>query len=846
MIYRFILKLVRRRRMECDLEAELAFHREMSGEGGVTFGNSAVIKEQAFDLWRFTTLENLWRDAVYGLRGLRRHPALVVTALVSLALGIGANTALFSVGMELLLSEPSVTGAASLVHITFNGNSHADSQELAICRESNLFQEVAGENGDSYINWNNGQETRPIFGTVTTRNFFTMLGVPMAYGRGYAATDPDQVAVLHHQFWMRHFKGDPAVIGRSITLDGRSFTVVGVLPRDFRTLIGFGFSPDVYVPSFLEHTPLTLYARLKTGMALGEAQQAAQVLAKRAQALQTVENRNSQPWANVEAIAGLARLQNDQTKLLGAFFLILLMLAGMVLLIACANVASLLLARASTRKREVDVRLSLGASRGRLMQQFLIESLLLSLAGAACGLGLAGLLNHALSLVTLPAPVPIRLHAELDWRVALYAAALSTFATLACGLLPAWQSVRESMTHHVRGTGRMFIRRAIVVGQVAVSIVLLSTGFLFVRNLLRSSALSPGFDVRNTIRSQVSLPAAAFKDPKRVAEYAEQGVQAIAGVPGVTAAAAARLIPFTDANTFGSELRFAGMDRSIKTKFNWNAVTSGYFETLAIPVVAGRAFQTSDSASSDKLVILSTGFVNRYLKCSPVAAVGRTFRWSDKPSVYRVIGVAANTKNMTIGEVEGPQLYEHLANIDVTRDRLQFVARSAVAPATLLKPIDSALRKVNADAGVETQTVWSSIGFAFLPSQIGAAVLGGIGLLGLLLAMIGLYGVMAYSVARRTPEIGVRMAIGAPASSIFQLILIDAGRMVALGSAIGIGVALVATRPLGLFLIDGLPPHDPVTFVAVLMVFGLTAALASWGPARRATAIDPMSCLRHD
>jgi len=849
----FFLKLFRRRKLEQDLETELAFHREMGGN----LGNTTLIKEQAFDLWRFTTLENLWRDVVYGIRGLRRHPSLVATALISLTLGIGANTALFSLGVEFLLSEPTVTDGRSLVYIRFNGNSHADRKSFDMALDSHVFADIVGEHEESFVNYNNGVETRPIFSTFTTKNFFTTLGIPMQQGRGYSVSDPDQVVVLHHHFWTQHFNADPNIVGKSITLDGRPYTVLGILPRNFRTLVGFGFSPDVYVPAFLENTYLAVYARMKPGMNLSQAQAASDAIAKRIDETRPAAQRDQHPSALVDAVSGIDRLKGEQVLVLAAFFLVLLILAGLVLLIACANVASLLLARASTRQREIAVRLSLGASRARLMQQLLVESLLLSLTGAACGLGLAQLLNNALSHMTAPTPIPMRLTAESDWRVTLYAMLLSIVATVACGLLPAWQCVRESFTHDTRSTARMFLRRAVVVGQVAVSIVVLSTGFLFVRNLLRTSSLSPGFDLQHTLQSQVNLPPANYKEQTKIALFADRAVNALAALPGVEAAAAARIIPFTDSTTYGSSLYFNGKDQPLHARFNWNAITPAYFQAMSIPLVAGRTFLQSDATAPELPVIVSTGFVKQYLQVQPAAAVDQTFYWGEpvrtatgaQPSqrrAFRIIGVAANTKNMTIGESESPQLYEFLPTIRDVRDRLRFVVKSATPPATQLKAVDEALRRVEPNAGIETRTMFASIGFAFLPSQIGAAVLGSMGVLGLLLAMIGLYGVMAYSVARRTPEIGVRMAIGASASSIFKLILSDAGRMVALGAAIGIVIALLATRPLASFLVDGLPPHDPVTFLAVLVVFAITAALASLGPARRATAIDPMSCLRHD
>jgi hypothetical protein len=275
-MHRFLLKLLRRRSLAHDLDTELAFHREMAAahHNPVPLGNEAVIREEAFDLWRFTFFENVWRDLVYATRSLRRSPSLVFTALLSLALGIGANTALFSLGVEFLFSEPSVGDPASMVAVRFGGDSHAKPADLDLLRNSGLFQSVVGDNEETFVNWNDGFETHRIFCVATSRNYFSDLRIPMALGRGFSPADPKEVVVLHHNFWIRHFGGDPSVIGRAIQLDGRVYTVLGVLPAKHRTLLGFGFTPDVYLPSFLDDKALAIYARLKPGMTLGEARAA--------------------------------------------------------------------------------------------------------------------------------------------------------------------------------------------------------------------------------------------------------------------------------------------------------------------------------------------------------------------------------------------------------------------------------------------------------------------------------------------------------------------------------------------------------------------------------------------
>jgi predicted permease len=466
-----LLKLRRRRSLERDVAAELAFHRDMSAAQGnpIPMGNTSVVEEQARDLWRFTFVENLWRDIVYGARSLRRSPALVITALLSLGLGIGINTGIFSMAVEFLLSEPSVTDARSVVSVRLGGNSHVKKEAVEFVRASGLFQDVVGENEEAYINWNDGAETRQISAVLLTKNYFTALGVPVAQGRGILPLDPDNVAVLGDHFWRTRLHADPAVVGRAIRLEGRPYTVVGILPKNFRSLIGFGYAPDVFVPRYLDDTILALYARLKPGMTIGQARAGLAAVAQRLDKAMPQEFRYAE-GIQVAAAGGFERIKSEtEMQTVGLFFVLLLVVVGLVLTIACVNVASLLLARGSARRQELAIRLSLGAGRGRLLQQLLVETALLSLAGVACGLVLREVMASAVEELQLPVPIPIRLHLTLDWRVTLYAILLATFATVACGLLPAWRSVRQSIAPSLRREGRMRLHRGLVVAQLALS-----------------------------------------------------------------------------------------------------------------------------------------------------------------------------------------------------------------------------------------------------------------------------------------------------------------------------------------------------------------------------------------
>ncbi|HUP02721.1 MAG TPA: ADOP family duplicated permease, partial [Bryobacteraceae bacterium] len=795
--------------------------------------------EQAFDLWRFNALENLWRDLRFAVRDLARSRAFVLTALVSLGLGIGLNTAIFSLAMELLFSQPSVRDVQSLAYIRQGGNSHMQPSVVDELRRSGMFEDVAGETEDSFINYDNGSETRQIYALEATKNFFTLLGAPTALGRGWTEQDPDDVVVLNAPFWRAKLGARPDILGKTIRLDGRLYTVLGVLPDDYRTLIGYGYAPDVLIPRYRQDTMLAAYARLKPGMSLGQLKAALPALGARL-------NREFPPGNelnnHLQATPPNTRMGNEDLTV-DLFFAVLLLAVGLVLLIACINVANLFLARASVRRQEISIRLALGASRARLLQQLLAESLLLSLAGAVLGFGIALAAARAAAAIPMPFPAPIRLHISPDWRVAAYAAFLALLSAVACGLAPAWQAVRESLSAGMKRQRGMRMRRSLVVVQIAVSFVVLVTAALFVHNLLRGSALSPGFDVRRTIRAEVFLPPAAYRESQSVNAYANRAVNALRSIPGVEFAAAARTIPFTDSSKYGSMLQFSDTGERRQAFFAWNAVTPDYFRAMSIPVLRGRAFTSRDRGSA-MAVVVNDVFVKQYLGARD--PVGATFVWTAAKIPYTIVGVVRATKTMTIGEDPRPQLYEPLAQIQNSQTRLQFVVRAATLPAAQLTAVRKALRAVEPEAGIQVETMFSAIDFAFLPSQIGAALMGSVGALALILAIAGLYGILAFSVARRTREIGIRMAVGAAPRDVTRMVLSELARLLALGTAAGFLVSAFVTRPLSLFFVPGMTAADPSSYAAVIAVLAATGALAALGPLRRALRVDPLRSLRYE
>ncbi len=843
MIRRWVLKLFRRRRLSQDLEAELAFHREMAAAGGnpIPLGNTGFIKEQAFDLWRFNAVENLWRDLAFAVRTLRKSPGFFLTALLSLGLGVGVNTTMFSLAVEFLLSEPSVSDAGSLVYVQHGGNSHMQAAMIEGLRRSGIFADVAGENEETFINFNDGHETRRIFAVQATKNFFTVLGIPVAQGRGWNESDSSEVAVLHPHFWRTRLGGNPSIVGKSIRLDGRLYTVLGILPDNYRSLVGYGFSPDIFVPTYIEGTFLAAYARIKPGMTPGQLNAALPAAAQRLER-DFPSKYPSDKEIKATPVSGFARLGKEREALtVSLFFVILLVVVGLVLLIACVNVAGLLLARASARRQEIATRLALGASRGRLLQQLLAESLLLSIAGAAFGFVLALGAAKAAAAIPLPMPVPIRLHIEPDWRVVSYAALLAIVSAIASGLVPAWQSLRESLNAGMHRERKQRMLRVLVIAQIAVSFVVLTTAALFLRNLARTSSMGPGFDVRHTVRAEVNLPPGEYKESRAINRYVSGALDELRAIPGVQGAAAARIVPFTDSTTFGSELTFTDTGEKRRATFNWNAVTPAYFGVMDIPLLKGREFLDRDNGGS-RVVVVNDEFVRQY--CGSRDPIGTPLIWSEDRTPYTIVGVVRSTKNMTIGEDARAQLYEPLAQIRNDRPRIQFVIRSLTPPAAQLTAVRQALRRAEPAAGLEVETMFSAIGFAFLPSQVGGALMGSIGALGLLLAAIGLYGVLAYSVTRRTREIGIRIAIGAGPKDVSGVVLREFARLLLAGIAIGLAIAFLVTRPLSMFFVAGLSTSDPASYAAVGIVLGITGALAALGPVRRALGVDPLQCLR--
>jgi predicted permease len=866
-VWRRLTHLGRASRFDRELDEEIALHIEMRAdelqqEGMARedalararreFGSSLRVKEETRAAWQFRWLEETLSDLSYAARALRRNPGFAAAGILSLALGIGANTTIFSLTMEFLFSEPSSRNPETLAAMRIGGNSHAHMRHYRFLRDARIFPGLAGSNEEAESNWRHGDETYRLHAMRVTDNFFGVVGVPLAIGRPIEPGDGD-VVVLSDRFWRTRLGADAGVIGKALTIDGRPYTVSGVLPPDHRTVLGFGFSPDVYLPASRENDIVALVARLPEAMSLPAAYGRLTAACKELDKVYPPEWNPQASWVtntDVVPVAGLSRLNNLRMVPFVAFFSMLLIVVGLVLLIACANVSNLLLARASARRQELAIRLALGAGRGRIVRQLLAESLLLALLGTMAGLllnlWLSGVLNH----VELPLPIPVHLLIEPDWRLLLYSVLIAIASALVAGLLPALKATRGGVSAALKRTerqveGRWSLRGGLIVMQLAVSVVLLTMGVLFVRNMTRSMTMSPGFDADGTVWASVRLVPEKYPAEEQVRAVTDAAVNELRALPGVEAASVARVVPLNGNSIRGDQVLPDSGGEPVPVRFHNNDVGPDYFRTMGIAILAGREFVASDRKGSPEVAILNENLARRLF--GDRNPVGRTFRYPAPrmSDPITVVGVAANSKHFTLGEERPLAMYSPYSQGAGGNLAPQLLVRSS-RPEGLVREIARALGELDPSAAIEVKPMRRALGFALLPSRIGAALLGSAALLGLALASIGLYGVLAYSVTRRTPEIGLRMALGADGRAVLKMVLRESAVLVGSGLAVGLGVALFATRPLAMFLVSELSPTDPPTFLGVIGVLAAVAVAATLAPALRAVRVDPIAALRSE
>jgi predicted permease len=859
-LWRRLLWLARRSRFHNELADEMQFHIECRAaelqHGGMPhdealacarreFGSPMRAAEDTQSAWQLRWIEDLFSDLRYAARAFQRSPGFALTAVVCLALGLGANTTIFSLTTNFLLSQPSCRDVGSLIAIQGGGNSASRVSDYRFVRDAHIFSGMAGMNPEREVNWRDGDRTSRLYAATVTEDYFSTLGVPFQLGRGIGPGETNTV-VLSQRLWRQRFAGDPGILGRAVVIDGRVCTVVGVLPADNRNIMGFGFSPDIYVPVTGDDDWVQFYARMPEGMTIGVARARLQSVLAELDRIHPIDGWKRTQGTRVAGVGGLAALNMLMPGAVTAFFGMLMGVTLLVLTIACANVASLLLARASSREHEIAVRLSLGASRARVVRHLLAESLLLAALGALGGLAIDLVCARLVMNLDLPVPAPIHLIVAPDWRLLAYASVLAALTALLAGLMPALKAVRRNVNPMLKTSERQTapiwgLRSILVAGQLAVSIVLLAAGFLFLQNLLRATSMNPGFDVRHTAWAYMRLVPENYKDRARQMALVNQALERLRALPGVETAAITRNVPLNGNCRVYTNLRKDLSARDMAVDYECNDVGPDYFRTVGIPLVRGREFTAADRPGSQPVGIVNESFARTVF--GNTDPVGHTI--TIDRGTWLIVGVVKDSKYFLLSEQQRMALYTpYLAGDEPVN--LNFVVRIAGSPLDSLRAMNKALGGLDPSAAVETKAMNQSLGLALLPSRVGAVLLGIMGALGLALASIGLYGVLQYSVSRRTREIGLRVALGATPAAVLRLVCGHTCILAGSGIVAGLALAWLALRPLAFFLVPGLNASNPATFLAVTGVLSLVAMLATLVPAARALRVCPMIALRYE
>lgn len=807
----------------------------------------------------------MWQDLKYGFRNLVQSPVLAMVAIASVALGIGLNVCVFGVFESMFIHGVTAADPDHTYHLWIGGGNRTSYSTLIDLREANAVADLAGYTLMQF-SLGEGDSRRKIYGQAITGNYFEMLGVIPSLGRTFLDSEkrPEfgtQVAVLSYPFWQQQYQGSRDVLGKRLLLNGKPFIIVGVLPVGYRSIHGLALEPPFYVPyssavdsayQMRDSYSLELVIRTRPGQTKGEASAALLGAAKRIQRLHP-DLRPEFAQVRVFGISVLDRLQGQGgAKQMLVFFAILSAIVALILLMACANVAALLLARAANRRREISVRLALGASRLQIMRLFVAEGLVLASAGLLASAFLYANALDGLSRITLPVEVPFYLRPETDWRMAAYCAMITVATTMLCSLGPALEASRTTISpglkkqDEARSHSRLFsLRNNLVIAQIAGSLVLLMISLLFVRSLLAVQTVDPGFNVNNQLIAEVHLDEPSPSIERR-AQVLDQAMDRLKNVPGVQSVSAAAIVPLSN-NSWMTSVRI-GNDASREPVVQADALAPAFFQTMGVRFLAGRDFSPSDTKLSANVAIVNRAFVNRYL--APRNPLGEIVTVGSPKSRQRVewqiVGVVEDSKYISLGEMPTPIIYRPLTQEWLPPVTPAIHVRTAPAAASLASVVRAALLQVAPRSTVTVKTMQENMEFSTYPNKLGAALLGSMGLLGLILASIGLYGVLAFTVAQRTREIGIRIALGGSRTQVLCTILRQAALVVAIGLTLGLSIAAIAVQSVRSFISASIAVRDPVSIGMVVLLLGTTALLAAIVPARRALSVAPIDALRYE
>ncbi len=810
-------------------------------------------------------METFWQDLRYSLRTLFKRPGFTFVVVTTLALGIGANATIFTwIKAVLLASLPGIEQPEKLVEIwgATRNNSALSSSYVDYLDYRDQNKVLSGLIAHQVLPLNLGRSEKPerVWGAIVSGNYFDVLGVKALIGRTFLPEEDrtpntHSVAVIGYGLWERRFGSDPNVLGRTITLNEHDFTVIGVAPRDFASPFA-GLALDVWTPVMMKdyvarpHFSLTdrasrwlmVMGRLKPGATVPQAQ--ANIAAIAGHLEQEYPQTNEQMSVAVYSVLQSPfSLKQDMRPALA----ILMAAVAVVLLIACANVANLLLARAASRRKEIALRLALGGSRGRLVRQMLTESFVLASLGAALGLAIAFWTARSLAAFLPPYASRVTFDTRPDAVVFAFTLGLTVITTLLFGLAPTLHASKQDLVTAMkdntatvgRGPRKVSLRHALVITQVALSMVALVSAGLFVRSLQQAYRADPGFDPHGVLLASFD-PFLSGYDESRGREFYRRLVERVRTLPGIQSATLARRLPFT-----GDGIAFASVAidgyapaKDEDMRLNYETVGPQYFQTMRIPLAHGRDFDERDQDGAPGVVIINETMAGRYWPGGD--ALGRRIKLTK--DWLEIVGIAKDVKNRSLSEAPQPFLY--LPLLQDYRSNMILVARTPTEPQQVSKSVRAVVAAL--DPGIpifDVKTLEEHVGVSLYLQRMAATLLSIFGLLALSLAAIGLYGVMAYSVSQRTRELGIRVSVGAERHDIFKLILGQGLAMSVVGLLAGLVAALAVTR-LTANLLYGVSATDPVTFIVIALLLLCVTLLACYFPARRATKVDPIIALR--
>jgi len=804
----------------------------------------------------------------FALRSLRKRPGFALAVVLTLALGIGANSGVFSLINAMLLAPLPVARPSELVNIytldstgtRYGGTSYPD--YVSLRDDTRSFSGIFAYSG-LMTTMTGGGDPEVIFGEIVTGNYFAESSARLLLGRGFSPEEDrtpgsHPVVVLGHRLWQRRFARDSTVIGRAVTLNGHPFTVIGVAAPEFTGLLFRGLAADLWAPVMMmgqlradqlsqrDERWLFVKGRLASGVAPAQAAADARTAGARLAAAFPESNRG-RSFAALPSVDVHVSPEADRVLLPSA--IVVVALVGIILLIACTNLANLMLARAAARRREIAVRLSLGATRSRLVRQMLTEAGMFAALGGGAGLLLAQWFARLLVAFRPPTPVPIALDVVVDGRVVAFTALLSIVSCGLFGLVPAVRATKPvlsaDLSPHGTASGRWSgfgkLRQAFLLPQLALTLVLLVVAGLFARSVGRAGAVETGFDARRSAMIALNLALDGYDENRAQAFYAELS-RRMQGIPGVRSTAIADRIPL---DLYGNQTATIGVVPAsggalVETSVQYARVGAGYFDALGVRVAIGRSFSEAELMSLAPVALLSEAGARRFWPGRD--AVGQRVRWGSE--LVEVIGVVPDVKIQTLGESPQPFLYRPLHGGESRL--LRFVVGAEGSSEGLPGALRAAVRAIDPAVAVfESRTMTDHLDVMLWPYRLAARVGTVLGLFGLLLASVGLYGVVAFGVARRTREFGIRLALGAQTAGITRMVIGESARVVALSVAVGLALALGVARLLSSVLF-GIGATDPVTFVAVPTVLTVVALFATWIPTRRAVEVSPAAALREE